>query len=65
MYIDNEKYKKRLKQRGLTVNHLIDKTNTNRAQFYKYVNGTIKVDAEFILRLCRELVCPISYLTKK
>jgi len=64
MYINSVKYKKRLKERGLTVNHLIDKTNTNRNQFYNYVNGVIPVEAEFVLRLCKELVCPVKYLIK-
>lgn len=65
MYINTEKYKRRLEQKGLTVNHLIDKTDVSRAQFYKYINAEIEVTAEFILRLSNELVCPVNYLISK
>jgi transcriptional regulator with XRE-family HTH domain len=65
MYINTEKYKRRLKQKGLTANHLIDKTDVSRSQFYKYINAEIKVTPEFMLRLSNELVCPVNYLTSK
>jgi len=64
MYIDYEKYKKRLKQKGITANHLISKTKTPRSTYYNFVNGVKEATPEFLLLLSNELVCPISYLTK-
>jgi len=64
MYINTEKYKRRLKEKGLTANYLIDKTLSNRTQFYKYINAEIEVPADFMLRLSNELVCPVNYLAK-
>jgi len=64
MYINTIKYKKRLKEKGLTTNFLIEKTDVSRAQFYKYINSEIEATANFILRLSKELVCPVSYLVK-
>lgn len=64
MYIDNEKYEKRLKQRGLTVNYLIEKTKTPRSTYYNFINGVKECTPEFLLLLANELVCPINYLIK-
>lgn len=65
MYINTEKYKRRLKQKGLTANYLIDKTDVSRAQFYKFINAEIEVNANFVLLLSQELVCPVTYLITK
>jgi transcriptional regulator with XRE-family HTH domain len=64
MYIDKDKYEKRLDQKGLTVNHLIKKTGVSRATYYKYIKGESEPDFDFIQNLCNELVCPVNYLTK-
>ena len=64
MYIDTLKYKKRLKQKGLTANHLIDKTKTPRTSYYNFVNGKKEVTSDFVLLLANELVCPVGYLIK-
>ena len=64
MYIDKNKYNKRLEQKGIKTTYLINKTGVSRATFYKYIKGEENAPAAFILMLCNELVCPVDYLTK-